>query len=31
MQNFLLFKPGWLILHAVAIAFIFWLGHAIKF
>ena len=31
MQNFLLFKPGWWILHILAIGFVFWLGHAIRF
>jgi hypothetical protein len=27
----MLFKPGWLVLHIVAIAFMFWLGHAVHF
>ncbi len=31
MYRFLLYKPGWWILHAVAITLIFWLGHAIRF
>jgi len=31
MNKMLLFKPGWWILHAAAIAFMFWLGHALKF
>lgn len=31
MHRFMLFKPGWWILHIIAIAFVFWLGHAIRF
>lgn len=31
MQNFYVGKPGWLALHVVAIAFTFWLGHAVRF
>jgi len=31
MFRFMLYKPGWWILHIVAIAFVFWLGHAIRF
>jgi hypothetical protein len=31
MYRFMLFKPGWWILHLIAIAFVFWLGHAIGF
>ena len=27
MHRFFLWKPGWWVLHAVAIAFMFWLGH----
>jgi hypothetical protein len=31
MNRFLMFKPGWWILHVITIAFFFWLGHAIHF
>jgi len=31
MKYFLMFKPGWWILHIVAIAFMFWLGHIVRF
>lgn len=31
MKNFLLFKPGWWVLHIAAIALVFWLGHAVGF
>jgi len=31
MYRFLLFKPGWWILHIAAIAFVFWLGHVVRF
>ncbi len=31
MKYFLLFKPGWWVLHIVSIAFLFWLGHAVGF
>ena len=31
MYRFLLFKPGWWALHIIAIALIFWLGHAVRF
>jgi len=31
MYRFLLFKPGWWILHIIAIALIFWLGHSVQF
>lgn len=27
MHRFLLFKPGWWVLHVAAVAFMFWLGH----
>ena len=30
MYLFMLFQPGWWVLHIIAIAFMFWLGHAIK-
>ncbi len=30
MFRFMLFKPGWWILHILAIAFFFWLGHVIQ-
>jgi hypothetical protein len=28
---FWLGKPGWWLLHIIAIAFTFWLGHAMRF
>jgi hypothetical protein len=31
MFRFMLFKPGWWILHLLAVAFMFWLGHAVRF
>lgn len=31
MQHFRLFKTGWWILHFVAILFMFWLGHFVRF
>ncbi len=31
MNRFLLFKPGWWVLHIIAIALMFWLGHAVRF
>jgi len=31
MQHFRLFKTGWWILHLVAILFMFWLGHFVRF
>ena len=31
MKNFRLYQPGWWIVHALAIAFFFWLGHAVRF
>jgi hypothetical protein len=31
MNKFLIFKPGWWLVHALAAAFMFWLGHAITF
>jgi hypothetical protein len=31
MNRFFLWKPGWWILHAAAIAFVFWLGHFVRF
>ena len=31
MQFFYFGKPGWFLLHAVAIAFAFWLGHVVQF
>jgi len=31
MAKFMLFKTGWWVLHILAIAFMFWLGHAVKF
>ncbi len=31
MYRFMLFKTGWWILHILAVAFVFWLGHAVRF
>lgn len=31
MFRFMLFRPGWWILHIAAVIFFFWLGHAIRF
>jgi hypothetical protein len=31
MKRSYLGKPGWFVLHAVAIAFAFWLGHWVRF
>jgi hypothetical protein len=31
MYRFMLYKPGWWILHIIAIGFVFWLGHAVRF
>jgi hypothetical protein len=31
MFRFMLFKPGWWLLHIIALAFLFWLGHAVRF
>jgi hypothetical protein len=31
MKEFWLFKPGWWILHVIAIVFMFWLGHTVTF
>jgi len=31
MRYFYLGKPGWFLLHAMAIAFAFWLGHMVRF
>ncbi len=31
MFRFMLFKPGWWMLHIAALIFIFWLGHVVKF
>jgi hypothetical protein len=31
MNRFKLYQPLWWVLHAVAIAAIFWLGHAVTF
>ena len=30
MYRLMLFQPGWWILHVIAIALIFWLGHAVR-
>ena len=30
MKYFMIFRPGWWALHAAAITFAFWLGHAVK-
>jgi hypothetical protein len=31
MKNFMLYQPGWYVLHIVAIVLIFWLGHFVRF
>ena len=31
MHRFILWKPGWWILHILAIAFMLWLGHIVRF
>jgi len=31
MFRFFFPKTGWWILHVIAIVFMFWLGHAVKF
>ena len=31
MDKIMFFKPGWWILHIVAIALLFWLGHLVRF
>jgi len=31
MKRFMLFKPGWWILHVLAIILLFWLGHLVNF
>jgi hypothetical protein len=31
MNRFFLWKPGWWILHILAIAFMLWLGHIVRF
>jgi hypothetical protein len=31
MHRFLLFKRGWWVLHIIAIALVFWLGHFVGF
>lgn len=31
MRRFMMFQPGWYVLHVIAIAFMFWLGHAVRF
>jgi hypothetical protein len=30
MYLFMLFQPGWWVLHVVAIIFMLWLGHIVK-
>ena len=30
MYRFFIGKPGWWILHVVAVVFMFWLGHFMK-
>ena len=30
MHRFLLWKPGWWVVHVVAILFMFWLGHFMR-
>jgi hypothetical protein len=31
MEQFRFLKPGWWVLHLVAISLVFWLGHTIRF
>jgi len=31
MGPFRLLKPGWWVLHVIAISLVFWLGHVIRF
>lgn len=31
MYRFFLWKPGWWILHILAVCFVFWLGHFVRF
>lgn len=31
MHRFLLWKPGWWVLHILAFAFMLWLGHFTRF
>ena len=31
MYKFMIFKPGWWVLHVIAIFLVFWLGHAVRF
>jgi hypothetical protein len=31
MNRFMLYKPGWWLLHIAATVFVFWLGHAVRF
>ena len=31
MFRFMLYKPGWWVLHIIAIGFVLWLGHVIRF
>jgi hypothetical protein len=31
MHRFMLFKPGWWMLHVAALIFFFWLGHVVRF
>lgn len=31
MNRFFLWKPGWWVLHLLAIAFMLWLGHIVRF
>jgi hypothetical protein len=31
MNRFFLWKPGWWVLHILAIAFMLWLGHIVRF
>lgn len=30
MYRFLLWKPGWWVVHVMAIALLFWLGHFMR-
>jgi len=30
MHRFLLWKPGWWVLHVLTVALVFWLGHVMR-
>jgi len=31
MEQFRFLKPGWWVVHVIAIPLVFWLGHTIRF